>query len=121
MTPARAQALGRAQQVVERDVERDVEREAVDRRADPPQPEHRAPGLADPHEGGVSLGQVERERKADDIAVEGDRPRHVAHGEVRLEEPADGTGSATGSSMTGAVLGTGVSSRHADLDRGQSR
>src|SRR6266498_2798756 len=49
-------------------------------------------GFADPEERGAALGHVERERQADDIAVEGNRAVEVADGEVGLEEALDWDG-----------------------------
>ena len=48
-------------------------------RVERPQPQHRAARIADPEECGVSLGHLERNRKANDVAEEAHRPLDIAH------------------------------------------
>ena len=86
----------RREHVVERDVERDVQRHGVHRRTDPPQPEHRTTALADPQERCIAFRELERDGQPDDVPIERDRARHVAHGQMRLEQPAYGVGRAHG-------------------------
>ena len=86
------EAAGRAQHILERGIEGDVEEEAQGRRADAPESEHRLTRPTHPEERRTALGHLEGDREPDHVAVEGERPIEVGHGEMGLEQPIDGDG-----------------------------